>query len=56
VLTAVIPPRYGASVNGLVFVSNRVLHSGVDDERGHFIAAYGRETDQAGVDLSEYGA
>ena len=48
VLTAVIPPRHGASVHGLVFASNRVLHSGLDDESGHFIAAYGRETDEAG--------
>jgi hypothetical protein len=52
VLTAVIPPRRGASVHGLVFVSNRVLHSGVDDQSGHFIAAYGMETDEAMVDSS----
>jgi hypothetical protein len=53
VLTAVIPPRRGAAVHGLVFVSNRVLHSGVDDESGgHFIAAYGMETDEAVVDSS----
>jgi hypothetical protein len=52
VLTAVIPRRRGASVHGLVFVSNRVLHSGVDDESGHFIAAYGMETDEAVVDSS----
>jgi hypothetical protein len=52
VLIAVIPPRQGASVHGLVFVSNRVLHSGVDDESGHFIAAYGMETDEAGVEGS----
>jgi hypothetical protein len=51
-LTAVIPPRRGATVHGLVFVSNRVLHSGVDDESGHFIAAYGTETDEAVVDSS----
>ena len=44
------PPRHGASVHGLAFVSNRVLHSGVDDESGHFIAAYGMETDESGVD------
>lgn len=41
---AVIPPRMRSTVHGLVFVSNRVLHSGVDGERGHFIAAYGVET------------
>jgi hypothetical protein len=56
VLTAVIPPRHGASVHGLVFVSNRVLHSGVDDESGHFIAAYGMETDEAGIESSVDGA
>jgi hypothetical protein len=52
VLTAVIPPRHGALVYGLVFVSNRVLHSGVDDASGHFIAAYGIEIDQAEADSS----
>jgi hypothetical protein len=46
-LTAVIPPRHGACVHGLVFASNRVLHSGVDDEHGHFIAAYGIDTGEA---------
>jgi hypothetical protein len=49
VLTAVIPPRDGASVHGLVFLSNRVLHSGVDDATGHFIAAYGMETSEPEV-------
>ena len=39
-----IPPRLGASVAGLVFVSNLVLDSGVDDPSGHFLAAYGTET------------
>jgi hypothetical protein len=42
--SAVIPPRRGTSVAGLVFVSNLVLHSGVDDTGGHFVAAYGVET------------
>ena len=41
---AVIPPRVGTTVHGLAFASNRVLHSGLDGERGHFIAAYGMET------------
>jgi hypothetical protein len=41
---AVIPPRLGTTVHGLAFASNRVLHSGVDGERGRFIAAYGVET------------
>jgi hypothetical protein len=40
---AVIPPRIPATVHGLVLVSNRVLHSGLDGEHGHFIAAYGVE-------------
>ena len=40
---AVIPRRDGGTVHGLAFESNRVLHSGVDGERGHFIAAYGFE-------------
>ena len=39
-----IPRRQGASVAGLMFVSNLVLHSGVDDPSGHFLAAYGTET------------
>ncbi len=47
---AVIPPRTGTTVHGLAFASNRVLHSGLDGERGHFIAAYGMETaDRAGA-------
>lgn len=44
-LTASIPPRRGLTVNGLVFASNRVLHSGVDDSHGHFVAAYGVDED-----------
>lgn len=39
-----IPPRRGDTVHGVSFVANRVLHSGVDDEPGHFVAAYGLET------------
>ncbi len=41
---AVLPPRMGTTVHALAFVSNRVLHSGIDGEHGHFIAAYGVET------------
>jgi hypothetical protein len=41
---AVIPPHVQTAVHGLAFASNRVLHSGVDREPGHFIAAYGFET------------
>jgi hypothetical protein len=37
---AVIPPRSGSSVAGLLFAANFVLHSGVDDAGGHFVAAY----------------
>lgn len=54
VLTAVIPPRHGSAVCGLRLASNFVLHSGVDDADGHFIAAYGSEerADAAGADGS----
>jgi hypothetical protein len=45
---AVIPPRVGTTVHGLAFASNRVLHSGLDGEHGHLIAAYGRETADGG--------
>ncbi len=40
-LTATIPPRSGSYVAGLLFAANLVLHSGVDDVGGHFVAAYG---------------
>jgi hypothetical protein len=39
--SATIPPRSGRTVHGIVFVANRVLHSGVDGPLGHFVAAYG---------------
>ena len=39
--TAAIPPRRGSHVAGLLFAANLVLHSGVDDAGGHFVAAYG---------------
>lgn len=45
---AVIPPRMGTTVHGLAFASNRVLHSGLDGEYGHFIAGYGLETADRG--------
>ncbi len=44
-LIATIPRRRGCTVHGLVFASNVVLHSGLDGEHGHFIAAYGNEPD-----------
>jgi len=36
-----IPSRRGSIVHGVAFASNSVLHSGVDDLHGHFVAAYG---------------
>lgn len=36
-----IPPRSESYVAGLLFAANLVLHSGVDDASGHFVAAYG---------------
>ena len=42
-LTASIPPCRGSHVAGLLFAANLVLHSGVDDASGHFVAAYGIE-------------
>jgi hypothetical protein len=39
-----IPRAREGLIHGIHFVANRVLHSGVDDERGHFVAAYGSET------------
>ena len=44
----VIPARSGSRLSGLLFSANFVLHSGVDDAGGHFVAAYGRDaTDSA---------
>jgi hypothetical protein len=40
-LRAVIPARRGSYVAGLLFAANLVLHSGVDNTDGHFVAAYG---------------
>jgi hypothetical protein len=40
-MRAVIPPRSGSRLSGLLFPANLVLHSGVDDAGGHFVAAYG---------------
>ncbi len=45
-LTASVPPRRGSDVSGLLFAANLVLHSGVDDSSGHFVAAYGTEVDR----------
>ena len=38
-----IPPRRGSTVHGAALRSNSVLHSGVDDPHGHFVAAYGSD-------------
>ncbi len=38
-----IPVRRGSTVHGVAFTSNAVLHSGVDDLDGHFVAAYGTD-------------
>ena len=43
-LTAVIPVRRHSQVAGLLFAANLVLHSGVDNADGHFVAAYGIDT------------
>jgi hypothetical protein len=40
-LTMVIPARSGSCFAGLLFAAYLVLHSGVDDAGGHFVAAYG---------------
>lgn len=39
--TMAIPARRGSCIAGLAFAANVVLHSGVDDDGGHFVAAYG---------------
>jgi hypothetical protein len=44
---ATVPFRRGDAVHGVAFPSNLVLHSGVDDPLGHFIAAYGIEAGTA---------
>jgi hypothetical protein len=40
-----IPPRSGTIVRGISFVASHVLHSGVDGPHGHFVAAYGYDSD-----------
>lgn len=41
VACAEVPPRSARTAHGISFVASRVLHSGVDGPRGHFVAAYG---------------
>jgi hypothetical protein len=43
-LATAIPARRHAQVAGLLFPANLVLHSGVDNADGHFVAAYGIDT------------
>ncbi len=50
-LTASIPARHHSHVAGLLFVANLVLHSGVDDPDGHFVAAYGIEATDDGASI-----
>lgn len=38
-----IPPRNGQEVHGVLFCASRVLHTGKDDEFGHFVLGYGCE-------------
>jgi hypothetical protein len=38
-----IPPRTKTQVSGVLFCSSRVLHTGVDDDNGHFVAGFGCE-------------
>ncbi len=43
-----IPSRQGETVSGLLFCASRVLHTGQDDQFGHFVAGYGTE-EESGV-------
>ncbi len=38
-----LAPRLGPMTQGVLIYTNRVLHSGADDENGHFVAGFGRE-------------
>jgi hypothetical protein len=38
-----LPRRRGRAVAGVLLAANRVLHSGVDHDTGHFVVAFGRE-------------
>lgn len=40
-----IPPRNKRVAHAVLFCSSRVFHSGRDDDRGHFIGAFGCEED-----------
>lgn len=41
--TIAIPPRRDLRVSGVLFCASRVLHTGQDDEHGHFVMGYGCE-------------
>ena len=41
--TIAVPPREGNRVHGLLFCASQLLHTGQDDEAGHFVASYGCE-------------
>jgi len=41
--TVLLEPRTTSEVQGLLFCANAVLHSGRDDENGHFVGGYGCE-------------
>jgi hypothetical protein len=41
--TAIMAPRKGRRLHGLLFCANQVLHSGRDDAHGHFVAGFGRD-------------
>lgn len=41
--SVVIPPRTKNEITGVLFCASRVLHTGKDDEFGHFVAGYGSE-------------
>jgi hypothetical protein len=43
VRSLILPPRNSGRVFGLTFCASEVLHGGLDDENGHFIASYGLE-------------
>jgi hypothetical protein len=39
----VIPPRKGSKASGVLFCASRVLHTGQDDQFGHFVTGFGCE-------------
>lgn len=40
-----IPPRQTDQVHGVLFCASRVLHTGPDDQQGHFVAGFGCEAE-----------